>query len=162
MTNHPSLTMTTIQIELPEAIAQAAQDAGLLTPQSLERLFTRAIEQRQAGNSLLALAEQIAAAGIEPMSMEEINAEVKAYRAERRQRAESGHVPTDTMKDEYGLTNAQQGQFYKADMRLIPPVRLEPQVLDFLVQRAQTRGTTLNVLLNDVLTKTLELMELGR
>jgi hypothetical protein len=27
-----SLTMTTIQIELPEATAQAARDAGLLTP----------------------------------------------------------------------------------------------------------------------------------
>ena len=35
-------------------------------------------------------ADRVAAAGIAPMSMEEINAEVKAARAERRQRA-GGH-----------------------------------------------------------------------
>jgi len=36
---------------------------------------------------LLSIADRVAAAGIEPMSMEEIDAEVKAVRAERRQRA---------------------------------------------------------------------------
>jgi hypothetical protein len=35
----------------------------------------------------LSIADRVAAAGIEPMSMEEIDAEVKAGRAERRQRA---------------------------------------------------------------------------
>jgi hypothetical protein len=37
------------------------------------------------------------------------------------------------MKDEYDFSNAQSGKFYKPDLRLIPPVRLDPQVLDFLV-----------------------------
>ncbi len=32
--------MTIIQIELPEATAQAARGAGLLTPQALDRLLT--------------------------------------------------------------------------------------------------------------------------
>ena len=82
--------MTTIQIELPDAMAQAARDAGLLTPQALERLLADALERKQAADSLLSIADRVAAAGIEPMSMEEINAEVKAARAERRQRA-SGH-----------------------------------------------------------------------
>lgn len=77
--------MTTIQIELPDATAQAARDAGLLTSQALERLINDAIERQQAADSLLSLADRMAAAGVEPMSMEEINAEVKAYRAERRQ-----------------------------------------------------------------------------
>jgi hypothetical protein len=77
--------MTTIQIELPDATAQAARDAGLLTSQALDRLLLDAIERQQAADSLLSLADRIAAAGIEPMSMEEINAEVKAYRAERKQ-----------------------------------------------------------------------------
>lgn len=77
--------MTTIQIELPEATAQAARDAGLLTPQALERLLNEAIKRQQAADSLLSLADRVAAAGIAPMSMEEINAEVKAYRAEQRQ-----------------------------------------------------------------------------
>jgi hypothetical protein len=82
--------MTTIQIELPDATAQAARAAGLLTPQALERLLTDALKRQQAADSLLSIAERVAAAGIEPMSMEEINAEVKAVRAERRQRA-GGH-----------------------------------------------------------------------
>ncbi|WP_309626214.1 hypothetical protein [Methylibium sp.] len=82
--------MTTIQIELPDATAQAAREAGLLTPQALDRLLTDALKRQQAADSLLSIADRVAAAGIEPMSMEEINAEVKAARAERRQRA-SGH-----------------------------------------------------------------------
>ncbi|MGH8240428.1 MAG: hypothetical protein ACREXP_25885 [Steroidobacteraceae bacterium] len=79
--------MTRIQIELPDATAQAARDAGLLTPQALERLLNDALRRKQAADSLLSIADRVAAAGIEPMSMEEINAEVKAARAERKQRA---------------------------------------------------------------------------
>jgi len=79
--------MTTIQIELPEATAQAAREAGLLTPQALERLLTDALRRKQAADSLLSIADRVAAAGIEPMSMEEINAEVKAARAARKERA---------------------------------------------------------------------------
>ena len=82
--------MTTIQIELPDATAQAARDAGLLTPQALARLLNDAIKRQRAADSLLAIADRVAAAGIAPMSMEEINAEVKVSRAERRQRA-GGH-----------------------------------------------------------------------
>ncbi len=82
--------MTTIQIELPEATAQAARDAGLLTTQALERLLVDALRRRQAADALLSIADRVAAAGIAPMSMQEINAEVKTARAERRQRA-GGH-----------------------------------------------------------------------
>ena len=82
--------MTTIEIELPDATAQAARAAGLLTPQALDRLLIDALKRKQAADSLLSIADRVAAADIEPMSMEEINAEVKAARAERRQRA-SGH-----------------------------------------------------------------------
>ena len=78
--------MTTIQIELPEATAQAARAAGLLTPQALDRLLTDALRRQEAADSLLSIADRVATAGIEPMSMEEINAEVRAARAERRQR----------------------------------------------------------------------------
>ena len=81
--------MTTIQIELPEATARAARDASLLTPQTLERLLTDALKRQQAADSLLAIADRVAAAGIAPMPMEEINAEVKAARAQRRQRGQA-------------------------------------------------------------------------
>jgi hypothetical protein len=46
-----------------------------------------AIRRRQAADTLLAIADRVAEAGIEPMSMEEIDREVKAVRAERRRRA---------------------------------------------------------------------------
>jgi hypothetical protein len=82
--------MTTIEIELPEATAQAAREAGLLTPQALDRLLTEALRRKQAADALLSIADRVAAAGIEPMSMEEINAEVKAVRAKRKHRA-GGH-----------------------------------------------------------------------
>lgn len=76
-------------IEFSEATAKAARDAGLLTPKALGRLLTEAIKRRQAADSLLAIADRMAKARIAPMSMEEIDAEVKADRAERRARA--GH-----------------------------------------------------------------------
>jgi len=79
--------MTKIQIELPDATAKAAREAGLLTPQALDRLLTDAIRRRQAGDSLLTIADRVAQAGIASMAMEEIDGEVKAVRAERRQRA---------------------------------------------------------------------------
>jgi len=82
--------MTKIQIELPEATAKAASEAGLLTPQALERLLIDALRRRRAADKLLSVADRVAAAGIAPMSMEEIDAEVKAVRAERRRRA-GGH-----------------------------------------------------------------------
>ena len=79
--------MTKIQIELPEATEKAAREAGLLTPQALDRLLTDAIRRQQAADALLSIAARVAEAGIEPMSMEELDTEVKAVRAERRQRA---------------------------------------------------------------------------
>ena len=80
-------SMTKVQIELSEATARAARAAGLLTSEALERLLTDAIRRRQAADALLAIADRVAEAGIEPMSMDEIDQEVKVVRAERRQRA---------------------------------------------------------------------------
>jgi hypothetical protein len=79
--------MTKVEIELPDATARAARKAGLLTSEALERLLTEAIRRRQAADALVAITERVAEAGIEPMSMEEVDREVKAVRAERRQRA---------------------------------------------------------------------------
>ena len=46
-----------------------------------------AIRRQQAADALLAIAERVAEAGIEATSIEEIDSEVKAVRAERRRRA---------------------------------------------------------------------------
>jgi hypothetical protein len=79
--------MATIQIDLPDETAKAAREAGLLTPQALARLISEAVKRRQAADSLISIADRVAAAGIPPMSMEEVNAEVKAAREERRRSA---------------------------------------------------------------------------
>jgi hypothetical protein len=76
--------MTKIEIELPEAIAKAARDAGLLTSQALDPLLTDALNRRDAADQLLSIVDRVAAAGVEPMSMEEIDAEVKVERATRK------------------------------------------------------------------------------
>jgi hypothetical protein len=78
--------MTTIEIELPDATVQAARAAGLLTPKTLARLLDAAIRRRQAADSLLSVADRVSEAGVPPMSMDEINAEMKAARADRRAR----------------------------------------------------------------------------
>lgn len=55
------------------------------------------------------------------------------------------------MKDEYDFSKAERGKFFKPNLRLIPPVRLEPEVLDFLAESAAKRGTTVNELINQLL-----------
>jgi hypothetical protein len=77
--------MTTLTIDLPDNIAKEAKAAGLLTPEALAQLLKDAV-RRQAGRRLLDVAQRIQAAGIPPMSDEEIVAEVKVARAERRAR----------------------------------------------------------------------------
>lgn len=48
--------MTTIRIDLPDAIAEAAREAGLLTPQAINRLLIDAISRQRAVDSLLSIA----------------------------------------------------------------------------------------------------------
>lgn len=75
--------MTELMVTLPDDLAQRARSAGLLSDSAIQRLLEEAM-RREAGRRLLAIAEHIQAAGIPPMNDEEIVAEVKATRAERR------------------------------------------------------------------------------
>jgi hypothetical protein len=52
--------------------------AGLLTPHALDRLLNDAIKRRQAAGSLLTIAGRIEEAGVQPMTMEEIDTEVES------------------------------------------------------------------------------------
>ena len=63
------------------------------------------------------------------------------------------------MQNEYDFSGAERGKFYQADIRLTPPLRLEPNVLEFLTRRAEAKGTTLNALVNALLKKDIELIE---
>ncbi len=84
--------MTTLEfkLSLPDELAKQAREAGLLTPDAMERLIVEALRRREAFDRFLETADRVAKAEIPPMSMEEINREVKAARADRRQR-EAGH-----------------------------------------------------------------------
>jgi hypothetical protein len=79
--------MMKITIELADATAKEADEAGLLNSQAIERLLADALRRRHAADAVLSVAGRVARSGIDPMSMEEINAEVKAARTERRRRA---------------------------------------------------------------------------
>jgi post-segregation antitoxin (ccd killing protein) len=74
--------MTTIQIELPDATAQAARDAGLLTSRALAQLLKDAMRKR-AAQALLSGAARASKASAKPMSMDEIQSEVNAVRRAR-------------------------------------------------------------------------------
>ena len=84
--------MTELMVKLPDELAQRAKSAGLLTDSAIQRLLEEAM-RREAGRRLLQVAQRLHAAGVEPMSEEEIVAEVKAARAERRAREAQGQNP---------------------------------------------------------------------
>lgn len=75
---------TTIKIHVSDTTAEAARAAGLLQSETMDRLLNEALARRRAGDTLLEIAERVRKADIAPMTMNEINAEVKAARAERK------------------------------------------------------------------------------
>jgi hypothetical protein len=77
------MTTLELKLDLPNQLAHDAQAAGLLTPEGITQLLQDAI-RRRAGKELLAAAERVAAAGVPPMTLEEIQEEVNAVRAARK------------------------------------------------------------------------------
>lgn len=77
--------MTTIQIQLPDDLAQDAQAAGLLTPEAIERLLRERL-RLQAGDALRAMWNRMPTEELTPETEKMIDEEVQAVRTERRQR----------------------------------------------------------------------------
>ena len=77
--------MTTVQITLPDELAQKAANAGLLSPEAME-LMLREELRRRAGESLRATWNRAKGDELTPETEREIVEEVRAARAERRQR----------------------------------------------------------------------------
>jgi hypothetical protein len=78
--------MTTLTIDLPDELAKEAKDAGLLDPDAIETMLRENL-RRRAIDGLFAVADKLATANFTPMTMEEIQQEVNAVRAQRRRRA---------------------------------------------------------------------------
>ena len=66
------------------------------------------------------------------------------------------------MPEDIDFAGGERGKFYQPDLKLIPPVRLDPQVLEYLAARAKAKGIPLNELINLLLKKDIELIEAGR
>ena len=77
--------MTTLELtlNLPDELANQAQAAGLLNSEAIENLLREQLRKR-AGEELRAMLNKVSASNEPPMSEDEIQAEINAYRAERR------------------------------------------------------------------------------
>lgn len=75
--------MTTLQINVPDQLAQEAQRAGLLSEAGIEKLLRAALRSERIERMDQAR-QQLAAQPLPAMSPEEIEAEIAAYRAEQR------------------------------------------------------------------------------
>jgi hypothetical protein len=76
--------MTTIQITLPDELAKEAEQAGVLSPESLERWVRQQLKAKQF-DQLVAAMDRMSAVNDPPyMSPEEVAEEIKIMRAERR------------------------------------------------------------------------------
>lgn len=80
--------MTTLEVtlDLPDRMAREAQACGLLTPHALRGLIKNAM-QRRAAQALLAGAARATETGNRRLSLRDIQAEVKAVRADRRSKS---------------------------------------------------------------------------
>ena len=63
------------------------------------------------------------------------------------------------MQEEYDFSGGERGKFHFSGASLVPPVHLDPDVLDFLQSRADARGIALSTLVNLLLKKEIELIE---
>ncbi|MDA1190671.1 MAG: hypothetical protein O3A46_03190 [Candidatus Poribacteria bacterium] len=77
-----------LELNLPDDLAQRAEDEGLLTAAAFEA-FLEEETRRRALDRFLSAAERLKALGDVPMTQEEVQAEIDADRAEQRQRRES-------------------------------------------------------------------------
>ena len=76
----------TIQLDLPEALAEQARAKGLLEPQELTRLIKREVSAEDDARDFFELVSKLRSLPGEPMTMDEIQSEVDAVRDARENR----------------------------------------------------------------------------
>jgi hypothetical protein len=75
--------MMTVQITLPDALAREAASAGLLSPETIERILRERLRADRIAR-LTAARVELAANPLPPMTPGEIDAEIAAYRSGQR------------------------------------------------------------------------------
>lgn len=73
--------MTSLQFTLPDDLALAAQEAGLLSSDALSRLLADAVKVRRVDELFAAINEMSANDSVPTMTAEQISAEINAVRA---------------------------------------------------------------------------------
>lgn len=76
--------MTTVQINLPDQLAQEAQRAGLLSPARLEQWLRDQLKDQRIGELFSAMDRMAGVNEPAAMSPEEVVREIATMRAERR------------------------------------------------------------------------------
>ncbi|MBZ0091533.1 MAG: hypothetical protein K8F27_04845 [Sulfuricellaceae bacterium] len=79
--------MITVQITLPDQLAQDAQRAGLLSEAALEKLLREQLLIRRQDEFFAAMESMAQEAMPAAMSLEEVAEDIRAMRAERRAKA---------------------------------------------------------------------------
>jgi hypothetical protein len=74
----------TIELDLPEGLIRRARQMGLLDNRRVAELLADEVRRRSAGQKLKKVLEEIRSVPGEPLTMEEIGAEIEAARAGRR------------------------------------------------------------------------------
>lgn len=72
------------------------------------------------------------------------------------------NLPDDDMPAEIDFSKGTRGKFFQPGARLQLPVFLEAQVQDTLTSLAQAKGVDLSALVNSLLKKDIELIQLAR
>lgn len=80
------MSRVNVEIELPDTLATQAKKAGLLEPEALERMVREALLARRV-EDLANARDVLAVEPLPPMTLEEIQAEIDAYRADIRRAA---------------------------------------------------------------------------
>lgn len=76
-------TTVEVKLDLPDALARELARLGLLEPGNLQNVLREAVRSRLA-ERLAQARKRIAASGLAPLTMEEIQAEIEADRTARR------------------------------------------------------------------------------
>lgn len=77
--------MTTVQINLPDELAQKAANAGLLSAEAMEAMLREQL-RRRAGEALQAMWQHFPQEELTPQIEQEIIEQVRRVRAEQRRR----------------------------------------------------------------------------
>ena len=76
--------MATVQIILPDQLAQEAQSAGLLTSATIERMLRERLKMQRVDELFASMDRMAAVDTPAAMSPEEVAEEIRVMRAERR------------------------------------------------------------------------------